>query len=73
MFGTVRESGRLFGGQYLYVVAELSSLRPMGAGAPVSFPADFLAAMEVSFSGKAAIWGGGDGFRYVAVDRAATR
>jgi SAM-dependent methyltransferase len=27
MFGTVYESGRIFGGQYLYVVAELSSLR----------------------------------------------
>jgi SAM-dependent methyltransferase len=27
MFGTVYESGRIFGGQYLYVVADLSSLR----------------------------------------------
>ncbi|HET9943059.1 MAG TPA: class I SAM-dependent methyltransferase, partial [Terriglobia bacterium] len=27
MFGTVLESGRLFSGQYLYVVAELASLR----------------------------------------------
>jgi SAM-dependent methyltransferase len=27
MFGTVYEGGRIFGGQYLYVIAELSSLR----------------------------------------------
>jgi hypothetical protein len=57
MFGTVHESGRLFGGQYLYVVAELSTLKPMEAGPPVSFPADFLGATEVSFSGQAAIRG----------------
>ena len=28
LFGTVLESGRLFGGQYLYVVADLATLRP---------------------------------------------
>lgn len=57
LFGTMHESGRIFGGQYLYVVADLSTLKPMEAGPPVSFPPDFLAAMEVSVGGNAAIWG----------------
>ncbi|MGQ0511241.1 MAG: class I SAM-dependent methyltransferase [Betaproteobacteria bacterium] len=57
MFGTVHDSGRIFGGQYLYVVADLSTLKPMAQGPAVSFPADFLADMDVAVSGKAAIWG----------------
>jgi len=35
MFGTVLEAGRIFGGQYLYVVAELASLGVAGDGSDV--------------------------------------
>ncbi len=35
LFGTVKESGHLFGGQYIYVVADLSTLKP-----PVFSPPD---------------------------------
>jgi hypothetical protein len=43
MFGKVIESGRIFGGQYLYVVAELASLRnpEYSAECQVDFPNDF--------------------------------
>jgi methyltransferase family protein/C-methyltransferase-like protein len=43
LFGTVREAGRFFGGQYLYVVADLATLRaPDTASADrFSLPADF--------------------------------
>jgi SAM-dependent methyltransferase len=62
MFGRVLESGRLFGGQYLYVVADLSTLRPprLDAGDRVSFPADFLQGRDRYRSlppGTRAIWG----------------
>ncbi len=62
MFGTVLESGTLFGGQYLYVVADLATLRPprMDPADRVRFPTDFtrsLMAQSVG-SGPAAIWGG---------------
>lgn len=48
MFGTVHEGGHVFGGQYLYVVAELSSLRrPRCSPQDLSeFPADFLRGVE---------------------------
>ena len=49
MFGTIYEIGHIFGGQYLYVVAELASLQK-----PVSnlsdafiFPTDFLAGIDL--------------------------
>lgn len=44
MFGRVLAGGRLFGGQYLYVVAELSSLRGLSSSSVnrVNFPPDFL-------------------------------
>lgn len=67
LFGTVHDSGRLFGGQYLYVVADLSSLRrPRRQPKDVfSLPDDFLAAVNRSARllaerGKrqAAVWGG---------------
>lgn len=62
MFGKVIESGRLFGEQYLYVVADLASLRPPVAdpGDAVAFPADFTAGIERrdAGSGDIAIWGG---------------
>lgn len=63
MFGQVQESGRLFGEQYLYVVAELASLRPpkRDASDPVDFPSDFTARLHhgaASGAGRTAIWGG---------------
>jgi SAM-dependent methyltransferase len=44
MFGTIVESGHLFGGQYLYLVAELSSLRSprFDQSCAIDFPGDFL-------------------------------
>lgn len=64
MFGMVHESGHLFGGQYLYVVAELASLRrPCAeAGDQVAFPADFLRDIDrfavLARGQRCAIWGG---------------
>lgn len=49
MFGSVRESGYLFGGQYLYAVADLASLRDPGLAStpdPVSIPGDFFGNIE---------------------------
>ena len=64
MFGTVHETGHLFGGQYLYVVADLGTLRSPsgGAAAAVEFPQDFLAGVQrftmLPKTGKrGAIWG----------------
>jgi SAM-dependent methyltransferase len=44
MFGAILESGHAFGGQYLYVVADLSSLRRprFDPACAAAFPADFL-------------------------------
>lgn len=44
MFGTILESGHLFGVQYLYLLADLSTLREPNATANdfVEFPKDFL-------------------------------
>ncbi len=63
MFGEILDCGRLFGGQYLYVAAELSSLRaPRHDPAdPVRFPPGFtqLADMPIpSVTGRSAVWGG---------------
>lgn len=66
MFGRVIESGRLFGGQYLYAFADLSSLKdPAGLGksTEVSIPADFFnsidaAAQKAGDAVRSAIWGG---------------
>jgi SAM-dependent methyltransferase len=65
MFGTVIESGHLFGGQYLYVVADITSLRMPHASKShiITFPQDFLASIQryVNRSGRGiqhAIWGG---------------
>jgi SAM-dependent methyltransferase len=50
MFGTVVESGHLFGGQYLFVVADLATLRRLATdenGKDVAtLPADFFAGVE---------------------------
>jgi Methyltransferase domain len=63
MFGQVVESGHLFGGQYLYVVADLATLRPpvFSPVDRVHFPGDFLAMATVAPServgGLSAVWG----------------
>jgi SAM-dependent methyltransferase len=61
MFGEIVDCGRLFGGQYLYVVAELSSLRPpvYDAADAVRFPVDFTRQIESPIPGGcSAVWGG---------------
>ena len=63
MFGSVIDSGRLFGDQYLYVVADLASLKPsrIDPNDQVKFPDDFtrgLTQPSRSKTGKTAIWGG---------------
>jgi hypothetical protein len=65
LFGQVHESGRTFGGQYLYVVADLASLRaPVHAGPQFEFPSDFLATVERyaqhlrAANRRSAVWGG---------------
>lgn len=63
MFVTVIEGGKLFGGQYLYIVAELSSLRQpkIDTSDRVIFPAKFtqnLFRHERRDNQKTAIWGG---------------
>lgn len=57
MFGTVVESGRLFGGQYLYLVADLASVREPHCeeGDALTFPPDFSAALAAGAGG--AVWG----------------
>jgi hypothetical protein len=63
MFGRVVEGGHLFGGQYLYVVADLATLRPPVSSPAdrVDFPEDFLAMVTVAPSdrvrGSSAVWG----------------
>ncbi|WP_197515144.1 class I SAM-dependent methyltransferase [Mycobacterium sp. 1245805.9] len=65
MFGRVVAGGHLFGGQYLYAVADLATLRPPVSGPRdrVDFPEDFLAAATVAPSDGArqpsAVWGAG--------------
>ena len=58
MFGTVIESGRLFGDQYLYIVEELSTLRKPEINFEdcVIFPKDFT--HNIDEPSQAAIWGG---------------
>lgn len=58
MFGSVIESGHLFGGQYLFVVAELATLREpkINPEDSVTFPQNF--AGSLTESKQTAIWGG---------------
>lgn len=63
LFGQVIDSGRLFGGQYLYVIAELSSLRPptIDTDDGVEFPHDFTRRIVETMpkgTNPSAIWGG---------------
>lgn len=66
MFGRVLESGHIFGGQYLYVVADLASLRvPNASGSdavefPPGFSAGIAASTQVALSAtgkRKALWG----------------
>jgi hypothetical protein len=62
MFDRIVDSGRVFGGQYLYVVADLAGLKqpvmPLDhrPGDKVAFPADFLSTLKEKTGN--AIWGG---------------
>jgi len=67
IFESVVKSGSIFGGQYLYVVADLSSLRTprIGSGEKLLFPEDFLSDIDDHAkhiindnNRKSAIWGG---------------
>jgi SAM-dependent methyltransferase len=67
MFGEVLEAGRIFSGQYLYVIAELASLRvPLTAQQDrFAFPPDFLGSvnnhakqLRAKPAQSSAIWGG---------------
>jgi SAM-dependent methyltransferase len=67
LFERVHESGRIFGGQYLFVVADLESLREPVAGGGDAFemPADFLAGVDRAIArarsqpgARHAVWGG---------------
>jgi len=65
LFGTVHEAGHLFGGQYLYLVADLATLREPPAGwSQASLPAGFTASIDRAVQiirtapeQGAAIWG----------------
>ena len=66
IFGRVIKSGRLFGGQYLYAIADLASLRDpaeVGSAPEVSIPTDFFNGIDAA-TGKAdkgsrqVVWGG---------------
>lgn len=66
LFGRILESGHVFGGQYLYVVADLASLLDPAQerGVPFAFSADFTASIgcfadRIRARGAAAVvWGG---------------
>jgi hypothetical protein len=61
MFSRVLASGHLFGGQYLYVIADLSSLQEPKADVSdfVSLPDDFQRGVTADITnGPVAVWGG---------------
>ena len=60
MFGRLVESGRLFGGQYLYAIADLATIREpiIGSQELCSFPPDFMKSLNSFPKEKnAAVWG----------------
>lgn len=66
LFGTVHEAGHLFGGQYLYIVADLGSLQltPTEPVAPLEMPLNFTGSLaravqiiKAAPEQGAAIWG----------------
>ncbi len=61
MFGRVVDSGHLFGGQYLYVVADLASLTipQIGEHDRAAFPDNFLHSLSKGANNEiSAVWGG---------------
>lgn len=64
MFGTVYESGHVFGGQYLYVIADLATIQAPASdpGDTFTFPADFLSDIDsvaaIAKGKRNAVWGG---------------
>lgn len=60
MFDNVIESGLLFGGQYLYIVAELSTIREpeLDMSDRVIFPEDFTQNLLIAEQNDTAVWGG---------------
>lgn len=63
MFDRVIESGRLFGDQYIYIVADLASLKSpkYDEHDRANFPQDFLSRLEaqnITKQNKIAVWGG---------------
>lgn len=62
MFGQIVESGYLFGGQYLYLVAELASLRQsLPVESQIKLPVDFMASIEslsMTVGQPRVVWGG---------------
>jgi len=63
MFGSVQASGRIFGDQYIYLVANLATLRPprYDKHHAIRFPDDFLESLnssQESTSNRAVVWGG---------------
>ena len=60
IFGRVVASGNCFGGQYLYVVGDLSTLRrpTYDPARAVEFPADFTASIEAATTARDVVWGG---------------
>jgi hypothetical protein len=64
MFGRIVRLERTFGGQYLSVVAELSSLRDPGPAPPPAWPSDFLGGLDRTLAEDAGrpaelVWGAG--------------
>ena len=57
MFGRIVSAEWRFGGQYLSIIADLSSLRGPAPGADVDWPADFSAALSKGDAGGV-VWGG---------------
>ncbi len=60
MFESVLESGTAFGSQYLYIVADLATLRPpiIDSQDRVCFPGDFLGKLnEMNMGACTAVWG----------------
>jgi len=61
IFGRVIETGKLFGDQYLYAVADLATLKSprISPGDRAAFPEDFTRGLDgPQPAGKSAIWGG---------------
>lgn len=63
IFGTVHQSGKLFGGQYLYIIAELSTLRnlAMNSNDRIHFPPDFannITQRNETEGNISVVWGG---------------